>query len=142
MCKKFKCSILVVLIISLVVGFVLAIGTRYGYRVYNVFFTKGLMEANRITTTGYDLPQPRTEQFYPTTAKCAGYSGVPFTAYSKCATNSFLDSDNTGNTLGMKCSTYKWGEWSIVLNWAFWSILIYIILRILSHKCKLKKNNK
>ena len=149
MCKKFKCSILAVLAISLVAGLLISVGTRYGYKVHNVFLLKESgppIKGNEskvelpVPVKGHevwiDLPVPKSEEFYPYKYKCASYSGFPLSAYDKCATNVFV----TNNKVGMDCFNYKWGEWSIIFNWAIWSITIYVILRLLSHKSK--KYNK
>ena len=125
------------IIVSLVLGFLLAIGTGYGYKIHNIFFTKNITDVKpaRSMPGGIEPAVPKTEYYYPSKNKCTAYSGFPLSTYSKCATNIFLDD----NHLGMKCSIEKWGQWAILFNWAILSIVIYTIIRILSHK-KLNRN--
>jgi len=136
MFKKFKCSIVFTLIISVALGLVLAIGTRYGYKIYNVFFTKNIIEVQPVKKLpgNIEMAIPKTEEYYPSVKKNTAYSGFPLSAYSRCSSNKFIDANS--NHLGMKCTGYRYGEWTILFNWIIWSVIFYMLIRLFTHRCE------
>jgi len=133
MFKIAKSSILSVLIASLTFGFLISIVTRYGYTTYNVLkiATTEQQGSNTIVLDGKKVVTLTTGSLYHPDRN--GYfSGIPLKATESCVyTNFSLEKDF--------CDSTMFGNWVIVINWILWSLLLYIIIRLLPHK-KLNRN--
>lgn len=118
-------------ILSLIVGFVVAILTRLSLIVFATDFSYVkignlvlLPHDHLYFISKYNLP---TEMFRYLGKKVVGVGGLPFSAFSKC---SLEQSASSIIPICDKCSTI--GGFSILFNTIFWGVIVFSIINLFS----------
>lgn len=106
------------LIICLIIGFVVSLLTRASFFVFTIDFSY-----YRIGLSAYPVPQEFDETNLG--KKVVGEAGFPFSTYTDCVMRYH------GTLVSPACNNFSMiGEFSIILNTIFWTVVFYGILAL------------
>ncbi len=100
--------------ISVIFGFAIALTTRASLLMFAPDFT--YYRIGPVWHPGLYIPGGEKEYFGK---KIIGMSGIPFPAYTSCTLGYH------GENISPACTDYFVGNFSVIFNTAFWSLLLY-----------------